>query len=117
MDHLDDQPRAIPILDIGGVDFGPDQRNAGIGHNMALTSLLLGRNIATRPAAVGRLDRLTRDHPGRRAGVAARRNAVSRGRPAAWSPTGSISAHSASVASLAYRWAVALTLPPSVLVP
>jgi hypothetical protein len=79
MDRFDDQPGAIAILDIGGVDFGT-QQTAGIGYNMALTPLdLLGgiprvaatprprTGSATRPAALGRLNRLTVDHPGRRA--------------------------------------------------
>jgi hypothetical protein len=39
IDRFDDQPGAIAILDIGGVDFGTDQQTTGIGDNMALASL------------------------------------------------------------------------------
>jgi hypothetical protein len=62
------------FLDLGGVHRGSDQQTAGIGHNMALApSDPLGRIVTSRPAALGRLDRLTVDHPRRRARLAAGR--------------------------------------------
>jgi len=74
VDRLDDQNRAIAILDIGRVHLGTDQQTAGIGHNVSLAPLdLLGRIVTARPAAFGRLDRLTVDHSGRWARIAARR--------------------------------------------
>ena len=54
---LDDKPGTIAILDIGGVHRGTDSQTASIGHNVALAAFdLLGRVIATRPTALGRLD-------------------------------------------------------------
>src|SRR5256885_12920648 len=51
-----------------------DQQTASIGHNVALAPFnLLGRIVTTRPTALGGLDRLTVDDPGRRARLAARR--------------------------------------------
>jgi len=62
------------LLDIGGVYLGTDQQTASIGHNMSLAPFdLLGRIVTPRPAAFGRLDRLTVDHSGRRARLAGRR--------------------------------------------
>src|SRR3984957_10266154 len=46
--------------------LGTDQQTASIGHNVSLAALdLLGRIVTTRPTALGRLDRLTVDDPGR----------------------------------------------------
>jgi phage gpG-like protein len=56
------------------VHLGANQQTASIGHNMTLTAFdLLGGVVTTRPAALGCLDRLTVDHPGRRACIGARR--------------------------------------------
>src|SRR5207237_7308285 len=64
MDRRNDKPGTIAILDIGGVHLGSDQQTGSIGHNVALTAFdLLGRIVTTRPAALGRLDRLTVDDP------------------------------------------------------
>ena len=57
VDGPDDKPGTIAILDISRVHRGTDQQTASIGHNMTLTAFdLLGRIVATRPAALGRLD-------------------------------------------------------------
>ena len=57
MDGLDEQPRPIAILNIGGVHLGTDQQTASISHNVTLATFdLLGRIIPTRPAALGGLD-------------------------------------------------------------
>ena len=55
MDGLDDEPGAIAILDIGGVDLGADQQTASIGHNVALTapSLRWGRLVTLLAASPG----------------------------------------------------------------
>src|SRR5271156_954568 len=74
VDGLDDKPGTIAILDVGGVHLGTDQQTAGIGHNVTLTAFdLLGRIVTTRPAALGRLDRLTVDDPRRWARFTPRR--------------------------------------------
>ena len=66
VDGFDNERRAIAVLHIGGVDRGADHQAGGIGHDMPLAALdLLGRIIAARPAALGGLDRLAVDHPGR----------------------------------------------------
>ena len=39
MDGLDDEPGAIAILDIGGVDLDTDEQTGSIGHDMALQPL------------------------------------------------------------------------------
>ena len=71
MDRLDDQNRTVAILDIGGVHLGTDQQTASIGHNMSLAPFdLLGGIVTLRSTALGRLDRLAVDDPGRRAGFA-----------------------------------------------
>jgi hypothetical protein len=63
VDGLDNQHCPIAILDIGEVHLGTDQQTTSISHNMTLAAFdLLGRIVATRPAAFGRLDRLTVDH-------------------------------------------------------
>src|SRR5438067_385298 len=73
VDGFDDKLGTIAILDIGGVHLGTDQQTASIGHNVSLAALvLLGRIITSRPAALGRLDRLTVDDPGRWARFATR---------------------------------------------
>src|SRR5439155_3783725 len=85
VDGFDDKLGTIAILDIGGVDLGTDQQAASIGHNVSLAARdLLGRiprvaalprprtGSTTRPAALGRLDRLTVDDPGRWARFATR---------------------------------------------
>ena len=55
VDGLDDEPGAIAILDIGGVDLGADQQTASIGHNVALTapSLRWGRLLTFLAASPG----------------------------------------------------------------
>ena len=74
VDGRDDQSGAVAILDIGGVHLGADQQTASISHNVTLTAFdLLGCIVTTRPAALGRLDRLTVDDTGRRARFTARR--------------------------------------------
>src|SRR5204863_10110102 len=74
MDRRNDQPGTIAILDISGVHLGSDQQTGSIGHNVALTPFdLLGRIVTTRPAALGRLDRLTVDDPRRWSRFTARR--------------------------------------------
>ena len=74
MDGLNDQHGTIAILDIGGVHLGADQQTASIGHNVTLAAFdLLGGIVATRPAALGRLDRLTVDDPRRWARFTTRR--------------------------------------------
>ena len=66
MDGLDDKRGPIPILDVGGVHLGTDQQTGSIGHNVTLTTFdLLGRIVTPWPAALGGLDRLTVDDPGR----------------------------------------------------
>jgi hypothetical protein len=40
VDRLDDQHRAIAILDIGGVDLGTDQQTSRVGHNVAVRPLI-----------------------------------------------------------------------------
>jgi hypothetical protein len=109
VDGADDKPGTIAILHIGGVHLGPDQQTTSIGHNVALTPFdLLGRIVTTRPTALGGLGRLAVNDPRRRARFAAHRlararSSVSRGRPKRFTAGmwGSISAHSASVRSLA----------------
>ena len=39
MEGLDDEPGAIAILDIGGVDLDTDEQTGSIGHDMALATL------------------------------------------------------------------------------
>src|SRR5713101_4946129 len=86
VDGLDDKLGPIAILDIGGVHLGPDQQTGSIGHNVTLTAFdLLGRiprvaalprprtGSTARPTALGGLDRLTVDDPGRWARFTARR--------------------------------------------
>src|SRR5271167_1352299 len=74
MDGLDDKRGTIAILDIGGVHLGTNQQTRSIGHNVTLTAVnLLGRVVATRPTALGGLDRLTVDDPRRWARFTARR--------------------------------------------
>src|SRR5467141_2930359 len=74
VDGLDDKLGPIAILDIGGVHLGTDQQTASVGYDVALAALdLLGRIVPPRPAALGRLDRLTVDDPGRWARFTARR--------------------------------------------
>src|SRR5271154_650462 len=64
----------IAILDIGGGHLGTNQQTRSIGHNVTLTAVnLLGRVVATRPTALGGLDRLTVDDPRRWAWFTARR--------------------------------------------
>jgi hypothetical protein len=63
---LDDEWRAIAVLHISRVDRDADQQAGGIGHDMSLAAFdLLGRIVAARPAALGRLHRLAIDHAGR----------------------------------------------------
>jgi hypothetical protein len=58
---LDDESGTIPVLDIAWVHL---HQTVSIGHKVALTPFdLLGRIVATRPAALGRLGRLTVDDP------------------------------------------------------
>jgi hypothetical protein len=65
-DGFDDERRAIAVLHIGGVDRGSDHQARGVGHDVPLAALdLLGGVVAARPAALGGLDRLAVDHPGR----------------------------------------------------
>src|SRR3974390_668435 len=64
--------RAISILDVGGVHLRANQVTAGVGKDVAFASVdLLARVIPPRTAAFRGLDRLTVDHPCRRAGFAA----------------------------------------------
>jgi hypothetical protein len=70
VDGRDDKPGTIAILDISGVHLGTDQQPARVGDNVTFAAFdFLGRIVAARPAALGRLDRLTVDDPGRWAGV------------------------------------------------
>src|ERR1700674_6118508 len=74
VDGLDDKPGTIAILDIGGGHLGADQQTGSIGHNVTLAAFyLLGGIVATGPAALGRLDRLTVDDPRRWARFTTRR--------------------------------------------
>ena len=62
----------VSILDIGTVSLPANQMTVGIGNDVALAPVnLLTRVIPPRTAAFRGLDRLTVDHPGRRAGVEA----------------------------------------------
>src|SRR5271165_4861495 len=64
--------RAVSILNVGGVHLRANQMTAGIGNDVALAPVdLLARVISPRAAAFRGLDRLTIDHPCRRAGFAA----------------------------------------------
>src|SRR5439155_10293005 len=64
--------RAVAILDVGGVQLGANQMTAGIGNDVTLAPIdLLARIISPRTSAFRGLDRLTVDHPCRRAGFAA----------------------------------------------
>jgi len=64
VDGLDDQPSAVAIPDVGGMDHGTDQQAGGVGHDMALPPFdLLAGIVTLRPAALGRLDRLAVDDP------------------------------------------------------
>src|SRR5438132_1242518 len=64
--------RAVSILDVGGVHLGANQMTAGIGNDVTLAPIdLLARIISPRPSTFRGLDRLTVDHPCRRAGFAA----------------------------------------------
>ena len=70
MDGFDNEWRTIAVLHIAGVNHGSDHQAGGIGHDMPLAALDLLRGIvAARPAALGRLDRLAVDDPGRGAGL------------------------------------------------
>src|SRR5205085_5732156 len=72
--RLNAQNCSTATLDIAWVYPSTHLPTAGIGHNMALAPLdLLGRISTSRPAGLGRLDRLTVDYPRRRARFAARR--------------------------------------------
>jgi hypothetical protein len=75
---FDHDHRPVAILHIGTVDFGADQQTAGIGDDMAFATFDVLAGIprvaalprprtgsATRPAALGGLDRLAVDHPRR----------------------------------------------------
>src|SRR5947208_9489253 len=74
MDRRNDKPGTIAILDICGVNLATDQKTGSIGQNVTRTAFdLLGRIVTTRPAALGRLDRLTVDDPRRWARFTARR--------------------------------------------
>src|SRR4029077_231514 len=63
--------RTVSILDVGTVYLRANQMTVGIGNDVALAPVdLLARVIPLRTAAFRGLDRLTVDHPSRRAGVA-----------------------------------------------
>jgi hypothetical protein len=72
VDRGDDQPSAIAILDVGGMDHGTDQQAGDVGHEMALAPFDLRGGIVTlQPASLGRFDRLAVDDLSRRAGFPA----------------------------------------------
>src|SRR6266436_5831214 len=63
--------RAVSVLNVGGVHLRANQMTAGIGNDVALAPVdPLARVISPRTAAFRGLDRLTVDHPCRRAGFA-----------------------------------------------
>lgn len=68
VDGFDDEPSPVAVLDVGGVDYDPNEQTSGIGHDMSLAALhLLGRIVAAGPAAFARRDRLAVDDTRRRA--------------------------------------------------
>ena len=70
---LDNDRRAIAVLNLSRVDLGADQEATRIGDDMALAPLdLFAGVIPARAAALGGLDGLTVDDPGRGTGFATR---------------------------------------------
>src|SRR5271165_3164887 len=57
MHGFNNQPGTIAILDVGGMDDGPDKKARGIGHDMALAPVdLFGGIVTAWTAALGGLD-------------------------------------------------------------
>jgi hypothetical protein len=62
MDGSEDQPAAIVVLNVGGVDRDTDQQAGSTGNDVTLAALDLLRGIvATGSVAFGRLNRLAVD--------------------------------------------------------
>jgi hypothetical protein len=71
VDGLDDNPGAIAILDVLGMDRDTYQQAGRVGHNMALATFdFFGRIIPSWSTAFGGLDRLAVDDASRWTGFA-----------------------------------------------
>jgi hypothetical protein len=57
VDGRHDQPSAVAILDVGGMNRSVNQQTGGVGHDVALAPLdLLGGIVPLRSTALGRLE-------------------------------------------------------------